>query len=1689
MEHRISQKNQFSGGMNTDDAQVAMPENDYISATNVRGSVNQEQHFQIKTNIKGNTLTSYSLPSGYNKVIGAYEDLFLNTIFYFVYNSNGDHSILRYYPITNTIQKVVTDSVFDWTVDTNITHVDFVNGEFLYWIDPQPREISVLSATDDKQREYILTELVFLDTAPLEFFTLTLYDDNGVAIFTAVSIQAQDYDDLANLINVLFNNGIGGDYLIAESCHDYVKVTIKGINTYTLTYESTSGQNTAIAVPNNFYPAYTERTIYRGKYPYPCPPEVSPINDPNRGFNLIVDKHFQFMIRMVMKDNSKTVYSPISDISLTNCATNNYNGIRVDFTDTIFSDITFLATLERIEVVAREGNIGKFKRVKTIERFELWDESLDITVQYYDFYNDGNYETIADSDALRPYDAIGREIGGQVFVDNRLFDGNILENYDKPCPDIEIEGTFTESSKQQLFSVIGNVKIWVEDFYGVGNPAPAGFIYNTGVDGDGNPTPDVWGGSRSGEVRTNTAEYGQVIALEQTGFVIYDATNPNIFTISRQDDSHGLPITGTGALSASTAAERQAIVDYIAATTDPNNVFFSNFELKGLAPGVHVLRVASHWCSFGDALNKGSLYDLNGSGYHKTSTSIKTWVEPTTFTQLGDFVYEIRVEIDPNGAYRLYANTNPYTSLPFASGTATNNEIYVGQVFVEDKVSVQDGSDKRLCCDGYLIDAEGSSDNNQLATNGLFMERQLVKLRQSTFTGSGSAFIENEINFITDHNGYWYYRCDGINTDAPGEQTARTTVNVRVESINSLLVRDWVDALKNSPNAYPDNSILNHLFNQTLIDASTPNSISFFSSGITYNQSLIYNNNVDVSRYNRVRIEGVVEDSNNVGLGNISVLYERNGRQELTGADGSFEIIAYGAYDLAAPLGRTRVTDNIIINNPNDCELRFNYAADPNSLFYLVAPQIISFGYPQAGTLYGDPTVPPLDPALQNYDLGIITATLVGSSGNRYLKNGGAYQFALLYVDDMFRRCDLVLSDKLLLPFTTENRNKIQGIVNTLTSGASNGFFTFTMSIGGTPPGWAKYVFVLRTLNAAYNYYLQFPLNDVKYVVDYDGTNVQETTYETSTATQIWLNLAESLSKYQFKYPDSQLGYTFTEGDRVRFITDQNGNLITDNGQPTLLDLKIVGEQAIGDSVYLVVENLDTLPKLEGGTLVEVYTPKLNIETEAFYEIHKCIEITGGAYSTPTFALDTGDSYLRTRIVPVENGVAVNQIQSSSISDFYVSDFQDIGRVSFPNPDFKEIRRTNAIRFSGKFYEDTKINNLSSFELLNIEQTPKFMGAINAMEVTNDDNYRAVILVICENNTASAYVGDALISDVAGSDVISLSSKVLPAIRILKGDFGTTHPGSVASRDGTVYWWCSWRKTWVRYALNGLFPISDYKFVSFSEGIRPDRVEGIIDVHHQMYITTGWNVQTGTAVAGVLPNLQVGVIITVTNASAFTVGQQIQVNEEDKTVEFVSGNTISFSGSSDLGEVEIRYNMFTATFDEPNKRWNDFRTYTPVKYGMVGEKFVAFKRGALWLMDSNTIYNNFFGVQYESDITFVFNPESAMVKLWYNMRVMANSRWYCPELSDIELLPNASYPTGMQSRAKSDQFSLIEGQWHCAFLRDANDPRYTNQLQALLQGRNLRGEVMKVRLQNDSTSLATLRFAEAFTYPSMLTEA
>lgn len=133
------------GKMNLDDSPERLPKEDVLYSLNTTIDSIGASSDLVRTNIVGNRLVNYTLPAGTNTCIGAYPFTVRNTVIYFVWNSNGNHSILEYNDVTRSVSKIfvnLTDSggvdVLSFTQQGKIHSVNtFVRseGDLLFFLD------------------------------------------------------------------------------------------------------------------------------------------------------------------------------------------------------------------------------------------------------------------------------------------------------------------------------------------------------------------------------------------------------------------------------------------------------------------------------------------------------------------------------------------------------------------------------------------------------------------------------------------------------------------------------------------------------------------------------------------------------------------------------------------------------------------------------------------------------------------------------------------------------------------------------------------------------------------------------------------------------------------------------------------------------------------------------------------------------------------------------------------------------------------------------------------------------------------------------------------------------------------------------------------------------------------------------------------------------------------------------------------------------------------------------------------------------------------------------------------------------------------------------------------------------------------------------------------------------------------
>jgi len=186
----------------------------------------------------------------------------------------------------------------------------------------------------------------------------------------------------------------------------------------------------------------------------------------------------------------------------------------------------------------------------------------------------------------------------------------------------------------------------------------------------------------------------------------------------------------------------------------------------------------------------------------------------------------------------------------------------------------------------------------------------------------------------------------------------------------------------------------------------------------------------------------------------------------------------------------------------------------------------------------------------------------------------------------------------------------------------------------------------------------------------------------------------------------------------------------------------------------------------------------------------------------------------------------------------------------------------------------------------------------------------------------------------------------------------------------------------------------------------------------------------------------------------------------DLSIKFYSNGELGISYFAIYPVLEDPDNAYTLGFNSDSNRWTTYYSWKPEMMLKFVNDFFSWSEGSLWKHNINETRNNFYGVQYNSQVEIIMNVSPTEVKNLYSMRVNSNLAW---SVTDVYIRPIVGKVNGQRSRIKKGNFVKINGQWFADFLRDMTDPLYNTELDALMKGANLQGTVASIRLVAEDT--------------------
>ena len=584
-------------------------------------------------------------------------------------------------------------------------------------------------------------------------------------------------------------------------------------------------------------------------------------------------------------------------------------------------------------------------------------------------------------------------------------------------------------------------------------------------------------------------------------------------------------------------------------------------------------------------------------------------------------------------------------------------------------------------------------------------------------------------------------------------------------------------------------------------------------------------------------------------------------------------------------------------------------------------------------------------------------------------------------------------------------------------------------SINHLPPSWAVTYQWVR-IDAAPPFFLEYLTNDYQTDNDYIYLCIQDLIYN-NTATAFLPS------------------YEFTEGDRVRVMGTMSfsGGAVT--AFSTQYDFQILGvvERIMGGQ-YNTATNGSYLkckkpisfptPAYTQFMMIEIYTPpaKVNDTTAIFYEWGQEYAITGGyhmgqlqnqtASQPATFAWTNGYVYYKHRLILGVTGInlAFLDCVDRGYNDFQKSNASDNSRGWPIDVNAKQEYFPVTSRWGGSYIQDTNINNLNRFYPQDLDTIDRSKGDIRRFK------QRDRILRVFQDRGVGQYgVYARYIQNNAGDSQLVTTNEIITTnnINYYQGVYGLCgYPTNLASNTNADYFTDIITGRAIRLSGDGL---TDLGLLYKGQYYFPQLV---LPYNKQLTRSNG----SIAKVMGFFDSFD-NQYHTILQGSTTTDPYNFSFNEDR-------------NGFCSLYDIHAEWYTHA---DGVNYQW----------YG-----------GNLYKQNSS-VYCNFFGTQYNAEITLIFNQDITMKKSWQSIAQTASDVWISPTQGDIETDGISYGTTKQQSHLVAANYRVLESKPSTAFYRDENSNG------GWVNGDFLKGSYLKIKLiKQNASSLISLSEAEIY---------
>jgi hypothetical protein len=316
-----------------------------------------------------------------------------------------------------------------------------------------------------------------------------------------------------------------------------------------------------------------------------------------------------------------------------------------------------------------------------------------------------------------------------------------------------------------------------------------------------------------------------------------------------------------------------------------------------------------------------------------------------------------------------------------------------------------------------------------------------------------------------------------------------------------------------------------------------------------------------------------------------------------------------------------------------------------------------------------------------------------------------------------------------------------------------------------------------------------------------------------------------------------------------------------------------------------------------------------------------------------------------------------NGVESDRIRDDYNASTINNGVKASAVLDepYQQETRSNGLIFSQIFNSTSGVNGLNQFiqaEGITKDVNPEY-GSIQKLYARDTD-----LITLCENKAMKILASKDALFNADGSSNVTSNKAVLGQTITYQGEYGIgTNPESFAEFGFRMYFVDSNRGTVIRLSNDGITPVSDYGMHGFFQD----------NLSINKKIIGSWDADTRNY------------NVTFNNLTPYwqqTLG---------------AGKTDRLNKDPECGAFINEYPTYSTTvsFKDDLNGWTSRKTYIPENGISLNNVYYTFKLGKIWEMNSNTSYNNFYGIgpsdaslgsYYESSFTAIFNESPTSVK-------------------------------------------------------------------------------------------------------------